>query len=88
MDSEAELAAGLGHEIVHAAARHSAQSVQRGPAAKAVLVTGVAAADSDYGEVAAIGASAGAALINSKYGRNAERGIGYLRHELYEPRGL
>ena len=53
LDSEAELAAVLGHEIVHAAARHSAQSVQRGALLQAaVLVTGVAAADSDYGEVA------------------------------------
>ena len=46
LDSEAELAAVLGHEIVHAAARHSAQSVQRGALLQAaVLVTGVAAAD-------------------------------------------
>ena len=93
LDSEAELAAVLGHEIVHAAARHSAQSVQRGALLQAaVLVTGVAAADSDYGEVAAIGASAGAALINSKYGRNAEResdiyGMNYMSRAGYDPKG-
>ena len=93
LDSEAELAAVLGHEIVHAAAKHSAQSVQRGALLQAaVLVTGVATADSDYGEVAAIGASAGAALINSKYGRNAEResdlyGMNYMSRAGYNPNG-
>ena len=30
LDSEAELAAVLGHEVVHAAAKHSAKSIQRG----------------------------------------------------------
>ena len=93
LDSEAELAAVLGHEIVHAAAKHSAQSVQRGALLQAaVLVTGVATADSDYGEVAAIGAGAGAALINSKYGRNAEResdlyGMNYMSRAGYNPNG-
>jgi predicted Zn-dependent protease len=93
LDSEAELAAVLGHEIVHAAAKHSAQSVQRGALLQAaVLVTGVATADSDYGEVAAIGAGAGAALINSKYGRDAEResdlyGMNYMSRAGYNPNG-
>lgn len=93
LDSEAELAAVLGHEIVHAAAKHSAQSVQRGTLLQAaVLATGIATADSDYGEVAALGAGAGAALINSRYGRNAEResdlyGMNYMSRAGYNPIG-
>lgn len=93
LDSEAELAAVLGHEIVHAAAKHSAQSVQRGALLQAaVLATGIATADSDYGEVAALGAGAGAALINSRYGRNAEResdlyGMNYMSRAGYNPIG-
>ena len=93
LDSEAELAAVLGHEIVHAAAKHSAQSVQRGALLQAaVLATGVATADSDYGEVATIGAGAGAALIHSKYGRNAELesdfyGMNYMSRAGYNPNG-
>ena len=37
LDSEAELAAVLGHEIVHAAAKHSAKSVQRGALLQAAV---------------------------------------------------
>ena len=69
LDSEAELAAVLGHEIVHAAARHSAQAVQRSALLQAaVLATGIATQDSNYGQVAVVGAGAGAALINSNMG--------------------
>ena len=39
----------------------------------AVLATGIATHDSNYGQVAAIGAGASAALINSRYGRDDER---------------
>lgn len=93
LDSEAELAAVLGHEIVHAAAKHGVQSVQRGALLQAaVLAAGVATADSDYAGVATIGAGAGAALINSKYGRNAEResdlyGMNYMSRAGYNPNG-
>ena len=93
LGSEAELAAVLGHEIVHAAAKHSAQAVQRGVMLQAaVLATGIATKDSDYGQVAAIGAGAGAALINSKYGRDDEResdvyGMNYMSRAGYNPQG-
>ena len=93
LGSEAELAAVLGHEIVHAAAKHSAQAVQRGVMLQAaVLATGIATKDSDYGQVAAIGAGAGAALINSKYGRDDEResdvyGMNYMSRAGYNPHG-
>ena len=93
LESEAELAAVLGHEIVHAAAKHSAQAVQRGMMLQAaVLATGIAAKDSDYGQVAAMGAGASAALLNAKYGRDDEResdiyGMNYMSRAGYDPQG-
>ena len=93
LDSEAELAAVLGHEIVHAAAKHSAQAVQRSALLQAaVLATGIATQESDYGQVAVVGAGAGAALINSKYGRDDEResdiyGMNYMSRAGYDPVG-
>ena len=49
-------------------------------------------ADSDYSEVAVIGASAGAAMLNSKYSRDAEResdlyGMNYMSRAGYDPQG-
>ena len=93
LDSEAELAAVLGHEVVHAAAKHSAKSIQRGVLLQAaVMAAGVSTADSDYSEVAVIGASAGAAMLNSKYSRDAEResdlyGMNYMSRAGYDPQG-
>ncbi|MEL6368537.1 MAG: M48 family metalloprotease, partial [Pseudomonadota bacterium] len=53
MQSAAELAAVLGHEVVHAAARHSAQQMQRGMLLQALVVgTAVVTSDSDYGQLA------------------------------------
>ncbi len=93
MKSEAELAAVLGHEIVHAAARHGARSFTRG----AVLQTGilaatVATAGTDYSNIAQMGAGIGAQLINTRYGRDAEResdrfGIEYMAKAGYDPQG-
>jgi predicted Zn-dependent protease len=49
LEDEAELAAVLGHEIVHAAARHGAQAVTRGTLLQGALVVGmIASADSEY----------------------------------------
>ena len=93
LDSEAELAAVLGHEIVHAAAKHSAQAMQRGVMLQAaVLAAGVAANNSGYERVATIGAGAGAALLNAKYGRDDEResdiyGMNYMSRAGYNPMG-
>ena len=53
LGSEAELAAVLGHEIVHAAARHSAQQMSRGLLSQVLVVaTAIATSDSDYGNLA------------------------------------
>jgi predicted Zn-dependent protease len=93
LDSEAELAAVLGHEIVHAAARHSAQQMTRGMLSQAVvLATAVVASDEQYGALAVGGASLGAQLANSKYGRSAELeadhyGMTYMSRAGYDPAG-
>ena len=91
LDSEAELAAVLGHEIVHAAAGHGAQMMQRGMILQGVLLaTAVAAQRSDYSDLAIGAASVGAQLLNQRYGRSAELeadyyGMGYLAAAGYDP---
>ena len=93
LNSEAELAAVLGHEIVHAAAKHSAQQMSRGTWLQGlVLATAIATGGSDYGSLAVGGASAGAQLINSTYGRGAELesdkyGMLYMSRAGYDPGG-
>ncbi|MCH8135309.1 MAG: M48 family metalloprotease [Proteobacteria bacterium] len=93
LQSEAELAAVLGHEIVHAAARHSAQQRSRSMImAGLVVATAAVASDGDYGELAVGGASTAAALITQKYGRGAELesdryGMQYMSKAGYDPVG-
>jgi len=73
LGSEAELAAVLGHEIVHAAARHGALAMQRGILLQgAVLATAVASGRGDHSGLAVGAASLGAQLINQRNGREAE----------------
>ena len=92
LNNEAELAAVLGHEIVHAAARHGAQGIERGMLLQgAVAVSGVAAGGSNYANLAVRGAQMAAGLINQKYGRDAEResdfyGMQYMSRAGYDPR--
>ncbi len=93
MGSEAELAAVLGHEIVHAAARHSAQQMSRGQLLQGLVVaTSVATNDSSYGNLAVGGASVAAQLVSSTYGRGAELesdkyGMRYMLKAGYDPQG-
>ncbi|MBU2677843.1 MAG: M48 family metalloprotease, partial [Gammaproteobacteria bacterium] len=93
LDSEAELAAVLGHEIVHAAARHSAQAMSRGLLSQVLVVaTAIATSDSDYGNLAVGGANVGAAVLNATYGRGAELesdlyGMRYMSEAGYDPQG-
>lgn len=93
LQSEAELAAVLSHEIVHAAARHGAQSMSKGMllqvgAAGAALAT----QGTSYANLAQMGAGLGAQLITQKYGRDAEResdfyGMQYMVRAGYDPQG-
>jgi len=93
LESEAELAAVLGHEVVHAAARHSAQQMSRGMLLQGlVLATAVAASDSDYGGLAVGGASVAAQLVTMRYGREAELesdlyGMQFMSKSGYDPQG-
>jgi predicted Zn-dependent protease len=91
--SEAELAAVLGHEIVHAAARHSAQQMSRGQLLQGLVVaTSVVTGDSSYGDLAVGGAGVAAQLLSTKYGRSAELesdkyGMRYMQRAGYDPQG-
>ncbi len=91
LESEAELAAVLGHEIVHAAARHGAKGMERGMLLQgAVMATGLALRENEYAGVVVGGASLGAMLVNQKYGRDAELesdyyGMSYMRRAGYDP---
>lgn len=95
LENEAELAAVLGHEIVHAAARHGAQAQERGTLLQVGMVAasiGVAMSDVDpnLGSLMVQGAGVGAQLIAMRYGREAELesdlyGMRYLKRVGYDP---
>ena len=91
MQSEAELAAVLGHEIIHAAARHSAQSMQRGMLLQgAVMAAAMASGNSEYAGLAIGGATVAAGLVSQQYSREAEReadyyGMLYMSRAGYDP---
>jgi len=95
LNNEAELAAVLGHEVVHAAASHGAQAMTRGTLLQGALVVGqIAAVTNDrlspYADFVVGGAQVGAQLIATRYGRDAEResdayGIRYMVRAGYDP---
>lgn len=91
LNSEAELAAVMGHEIVHAAARHGAQGMERGILLQgAMIAVGIGAQNTDYSQLIVGGAQVGAQLVNSKYGRDAESesdlyGMQYMKKAGYDP---
>jgi len=91
LENEAELAAVLGHEIVHAAARHSAQGIERGMLLQGVMTAvGVAAQNTGYADLALGAAGLGANLVNQRYSREAELesdyfGMVYMRRAGYDP---
>lgn len=91
LNSEAELAAVLGHEIIHAAARHGAKGMERGMLLQGVvLAAGMASQNSEYSALAVGGAGVAAQLITTKYGRSAELesdfyGMKYMAKAGYDP---
>ncbi len=93
LESESELAAVLGHEIVHAAAKHGARSMSKGMVLQAgVMGMAIATQGKDYAKLAQMGAGIGAQLITQKYGRDAEResdyyGMQYMVRAGYDPQG-
>jgi beta-barrel assembly-enhancing protease len=76
LQNEAELAAVLGHEIVHAAARHGAQQMEKGQLMQiGAAVASIGAAvygGSELGQVVGQGAAVGAQMLQAKYGRADE----------------
>ena len=92
LENEAELAAVLGHEIVHAAARHSAQGIERGMLLQGALAAvGVAARNTGYADLAVGAAGLSANLLNQRYSREAELeadhfGMNYMQRAGYDPR--
>lgn len=91
LQSEAELAAVMAHEIVHAAARHSAQSMERNVLLQgALMAAGVALGDSGYRDIGMLGANLGGQLAQQKYSRDAETeadiyGMRYMQRAGYDP---
>ncbi|MDH4234967.1 MAG: M48 family metalloprotease [Gallionella sp.] len=92
LNSEAELAAVLSHEIVHAAARHSAKKMEAGMLLQgAVMAAGVAAQDKSYANLIVGGAQLSSQLIATKFGRDEESeadlyGMRYMKRAGYDPR--
>lgn len=93
MNSEAELAAVLGHEIIHAASRHGARGQSRGILAQVgVVAATVAGSREGYAQLAQLGATVGAQLVTTKYGRDAELesdlfGMEYMKRAGYDVQG-
>lgn len=91
LNSEAELAAVMGHEMIHAAARHGAKSMERGIFMQgAMIAVGIGAQNTDYSNLIVGGAQLGAQLTMSKYGRDAESesdlyGMQYMKKAGYDP---
>jgi len=91
LNNEAELAAVLGHEIVHAAARHGAKSMERGIFMQgAMIAVGVASQNKNYGNLLVGASQVGAQMATMKYGRDAESeadhyGMGYMKRAGYDP---
>ena len=91
LDDEAQLASVLGHEIVHAAARHSVQRMQQGMLISAgVAGLGVALSDNEWAGLLMGGAALGAQLALAQYGQGDELesdhyGIIYMKKAGYDP---
>ncbi len=73
MDSEAELAALLGHEMGHVNARHTAEQMSKGQVTSLVLGLGTALAGSKYADVAGQLGQIGAGMLLASYSRDNER---------------
>lgn len=97
LDNESELAAVLGHEIVHAAARHGAKAQERGTLMQAGLAiaqigAAVGGVDQNVAGLVLQGAGVGAQMAQMKYGRDQELeadqyGMRYMKRAGYDPTG-
>lgn len=91
LEDEAQLASVLGHEIVHAAARHSVQRMQQGMLISAgVAGLGFALTDNEWAGLIMGGAALGAQLALAQYSQGDELesdhyGIRYMTAAGYDP---
>jgi predicted Zn-dependent protease len=96
MDREAQLAAVLGHEIVHAAARHSVQQQTQGMFTNLLLTAGSLYLQAEgvqytglYQDLGRIGASAYLANYSRAQEEQADRlGMRYMAKAGYDPHGM
>jgi predicted Zn-dependent protease len=90
LESEAQLAGVLGHEVGHVVARHSAQRLAKAQLSEGLTgAVAVASGDARAAQVAAVVAQ----LINMRYGRedelqSDELGVDFMVDAGYDPRGL
>ena len=91
LEDEAQLASVLGHEIVHAAARHSVQRMQQSMLISAgVAGLGFALSDNEWAGLIMGGAALGAQLALAQYSQGDELesdayGIRYMKEAGYDP---
>ena len=95
LNSEAQLAGVLGHEIAHVVARHGAEHIAKQQLGAAIVnAVGIAASDgSDGGRNAAMLARAVNQMVNLKYGREDELesdrlGFQFMTQAGYNPTGI
>jgi len=98
MNNEAELAAVLGHEVGHVAARHSArrqQSAQQNQllGVLGAVLSGAVLGNSQLGNTVSQGILQGTQALTLQYSRGQEieadeLGIGYLNRAGYDPRAM
>ena len=95
LNSEAQLAGVLGHEIAHVVARHGAEHIAKQQLGAAIVnAVGIAASDGmDGGRNAAILARAVNQMVNLKYGREDELesdrlGFQFMTQAGYNPQGI
>ncbi|GAA5524680.1 beta-barrel assembly-enhancing protease [Microbulbifer aestuariivivens] len=93
LEDESELAAVLAHEIVHAAARHSAAAMSQQQVLGAGLaVLGATTQDSAYADLIALGGQLSGSAYIARYGRGNELqadryGMKYMAAAGYDPAG-
>ncbi len=98
MNNEAELAAVMGHEVAHVAARHSQRRQQRAQrntliGAAGAILSGLLLGNSAIGDTLSRGFLQGSQLLTLKFSRSQELqaddlGIQYLTKAGYDPRAM